>query len=62
MQADDVIKVHPGEARSIGRLETGDEMTHLRESIDEDDDDDDDDEVSFIVATGLSARRHTIDC
>ena len=23
---------------------------------------DDDDEVSFIVATGLSARRHTIDC
>ena len=36
VQADDIIEVHPGEARGIGRFEAGDEVRHLRKSIDED--------------------------
>ena len=36
MQPNDVIEVHSGEAWGIGRLEAGDEVRHLRESVDED--------------------------
>ena len=36
VQTDDIIEVHPGEAWSIGRLEAGDEVRHLRKSVDED--------------------------